>query len=509
MTELQNEFSPNVRIKFAYGSAILACAAAIIVQTWFATAGTWFTLPTFPYPYDHYYNQLADAFLQGQTHLEKQVNPLLLELPNPYDPEARGDLDFLWDTSLYQGKYYLYWGPFPAVIIMAIKFIYPVAIGDNLVVFMGVALTTIFQACLLTLLWMRYFQRLPIWTLFIGILLAGLVVPFNSMNNRPEIYEGAIISGQAFLMGGVYFALLSFKPNEISPSLLTAASMLWACAVASRTIVMLEIIFASIFICILILNYSSSWAWKSKRIAALGIPLVLCVFSLGVYNFVRFGSLFEFGYNHQLTMFDFSKHGDETFSTQYILPNIAYYTLTPPERISSFPYIRASEGDEIEPYAETPDFYYIEKITGMIYTFPFALFTIVPVFWAVIKMVKSKNGSSDEAGRRLQWICMMLSGMALTAFAHLLTFFFATMRYYADVTPILSVLALIGFWLGYKAVSSNRVWSFAYAGIGILLTGVSIIVPNMLALRVSERFNTYSPQVLPALDSFFKVLFHG
>lgn len=507
MTELQNGFPPNVRIRFAYGSAILACTAAIIVQIWFATAGTWFTLPTFPYPYDHYYNQLADAFLQGQTYLEKQVDPLILELPNPYDPEARGDLDFLWDTSLYQGKYYLYWGPMPSVILMLIKLIYPMEIGDHLIVFAGVALTTIFQTLLLTLLWSRYFQRVPIWTLFMGILMAGLIVPFNLMNNRPEIYEGAIISGQAFLMGGIYFALLAIQQDEISPRLLVTASVLWGCAVASRTIIALEIIFASALIGLLILSRPGAWILRFKRILALGLPLVLFAMSLGAYNFIRFGSVFEFGYNHQLTMFDFKKHGDKMFSTRYILPNIESYTLTPPQHLKTFPYIRVKEGDEVDSYVETTEFYYIEKITGMTYTFPFVIFALVPVFWTAIRRVKPGNKTIDKAEYMLQWICLILSGMALIAIAQLLTFFYATMRYSADATPILSILALMGFWFGYQAVSPNRFLRFTYCSIGILLAGITMMVPNLLAFRASERFDTYSPQVLPALDALFKAIF--
>lgn len=507
MMMLQNRFSPNVRIKFAYGSAVVACMITFIVQTWFATAGTWRSLPTFPYPYDHYYNQLADAFLQGKTYLDTPVNPLLLELPNPYDPEARGDLDFLWDTSLYQGKYYLYWGPMPSVILMVIKLIHPMEIGDHLIVFAGVALVTIFQTLLLTLLWIRYFQRLPIWTLFIGILMVGLIVPFNFMNNRPEIYEGAIISGQAFLMGGVYFALVAIQPKEVSLRLLTVAAVLWGCAVASRTLIALEVVFASVLIVLLILNRPGTWTWRFPRIMALGLPLALFAFGLGTYNFVRFGSFFEFGFSHQLTMFDFTKHGDKLFSTRYILPNIESYVLTAPQRVETFPYMRAKEGDEVELGIESPDFYYIEKITGLIYTFPFVVFALVPVFQMVVKKVKPGNNTSDTDDHMLQWTCVMLSGMALIAIAQLLAFFYATMRYLADVTPILSVLALIGFWFGYQAVSLNRFLRFIYSGIGVIFAGVTIVVPNMLALLVSERFDAYSPQELPALDAFFKAVF--
>ena len=47
----------------------------------------------------HYYNYLADAFLHGQL-------PLRLLPPTTQD------------LSFYQGQYYLYWGPLPAIILM-------------------------------------------------------------------------------------------------------------------------------------------------------------------------------------------------------------------------------------------------------------------------------------------------------------------------------------------------------------------------------------------------------
>lgn len=500
---LRQGLEPIARRRLAFGFASLACAAAIAVQAWFASAGTWHTWRT----YSFYYDQLANAFLQGQTWLDLPVDPLLLELPNPYDPESRGDIQFLFDATLYQGKYYLYWGPMPAIIVMMIKLVHPVAIGDNVIVFTGVALTTIFQTLLLSLLWARYFQRLPIWTLVIGILMAGLVVPFNWMNNRPEIYEAAIICAQAFLIGGIYFVLLALQPHKISPLLLAAASVLWACAVASRTIVVFEVIFSSSLIFFLILKRPGLWTWKFKMTLVLGMPLIFCAAGLGAYNYIRFGSPLDFGVDYQLALFNQKEHRDEFFSSRYVLPNIEIYTLTPPERVSTFPYMRARLGDEIVLDAETPDFYYKELVTGMIYIFPFAVFALVPIIRTLVIRVKPRIGNLNDEERMLQWTSVLLTGMALIAVTYVLTFFFATMRYYGDVTPLLVVIALIGFWSGYQVVYSDWFLRFAYSGVGLLLAGISMIIPNMLALLVSQRINTYSPHVLPTLDILFKIIF--
>jgi hypothetical protein len=63
-----------------------------------------------------YYNLLSDGFLDGHLHLNVAPEPGLLTLPNPYDPAANQGLR-VQDLSLYDGKYYLYWGPTPALLL--------------------------------------------------------------------------------------------------------------------------------------------------------------------------------------------------------------------------------------------------------------------------------------------------------------------------------------------------------------------------------------------------------
>ena len=55
-----------------------------------------------------YYDLLATAFSHGQTALEVQPDPALLKLENLYELNSREGIPFLWDASLYKGKYYLY-----------------------------------------------------------------------------------------------------------------------------------------------------------------------------------------------------------------------------------------------------------------------------------------------------------------------------------------------------------------------------------------------------------------
>ena len=77
----------------------------------------------------NFYGLLGDAFLSGQTYLKITPSPQLLALADPYDPHANAPY-LLWDASLYNGKYYLYFGPGPALIWAAAKAIFGVSLSD-------------------------------------------------------------------------------------------------------------------------------------------------------------------------------------------------------------------------------------------------------------------------------------------------------------------------------------------------------------------------------------------
>lgn len=72
------------------------------------SSGSLFQQSNYPY-----YNYLADAFLHGQTWLREV----------PY---------FTKDLSFFNGRYYLYWGPFPALLLMPFVAVFGVEFNDVL-----------------------------------------------------------------------------------------------------------------------------------------------------------------------------------------------------------------------------------------------------------------------------------------------------------------------------------------------------------------------------------------
>src|SRR5262245_9206169 len=69
-----------------------------------------------PYSWKNYYGTLGEGFLSGHTYLSVPVPPEVIALAEPYNPRDR-KVPFLWDASLYQGHYYLYFGPTPALLV--------------------------------------------------------------------------------------------------------------------------------------------------------------------------------------------------------------------------------------------------------------------------------------------------------------------------------------------------------------------------------------------------------
>src|SRR5882757_5023483 len=65
-----------------------------------------------------YYNYLGRAFAHGRLALPIEPAPELLALPNPWDPAANEPYR-MHDMALFRGRYYLYHGAGPAVMLFA------------------------------------------------------------------------------------------------------------------------------------------------------------------------------------------------------------------------------------------------------------------------------------------------------------------------------------------------------------------------------------------------------
>ena len=456
-----------------YLSAGALSGFIIIVYIWFISIGLWTSWPN----ETSYYDLLASAFSHGQLAVDVQPDPALLIMENVYEPGNREGIPLLWDASLYKGKYYLYWGPAPALFLAIFKLFSEQAVGDKVITFVFVAGAFIFAALLILELWKKYFLETPCWAVLSAIAFAGLANPILYILIEARIYEAAIIAGQFFLIGGMYWLFAAF--NRPSCLRLILAGAFLALAVGSRTTLTFSVAFLALMALI--------WAFKTQKekfcpyILAFASPLVIGAVSYASYNYVRFDSFTEFGLTYQLTSYNLKESLGKTFSLSYIPPNLYKTLFNGLENRVEFPYIilsRWTGPDWLE--GNYPNFYLLlaEAITGIFAASPFMVFAFL---------------AGLNKDKTFRWILISLAGSAFLVFLTLQGFFFTTMRYLLDLTPTLSILAVTGFWQGLAQLKTRPAarWIFSAVAVALLLytIGMAFTLPIIGHLEAYRVFN--------------------
>jgi hypothetical protein len=486
---------------FALAPILLVLAAYV----WFVSTGTWTRWPTA----STYYNQLASAFAQGHLWLDLKPNPEVLALANPYDPEMRTGVTYLSDASLYQGKYYLYFGPVPALLVLPVKALFASVVPDQYLVFAFTCGTLIVMSLFLLSMWRRFLPDLPPWMVGFGILGIGLASPFGwVLGSRASVHDVAISAGQFFFLGGLYAAFGALEGAAISKPKSAIAGILWAAALGSRITQIIPVAFMVTMVLTCGLRhrrrYSNPQDVVWSILAVIG-PLILGMAALGWYNWARFGSVLETGITYQLALLNLQKYRQDIFSVKYVLQNLYNYLLMLPKLRYNFPYIWPRMGirTPIAGALGLPSLYFAEEITGLVYTNPFLLFAVLAAF---VGRRDSAGSEHDVSGPALaRWLSAALGGSFLLGFATFLVFFWASERYLLDFLPAALLLALFGFWSRIQALRQRSLpWAVtAFVGMALLL--ISTVVSSLLAIaQNAEALRQLNPILWQQLNNLFR-----
>jgi len=470
-----------------YISLLVLNTLIFLIYLWFGSDGLWKTM----HNETNYYDLQANAFAKGQLELDVQPDPALLAFTDEslYEPSNREGIPALWDATLYNEKYYLYWGPAPALILTPLKFIYKPDLGDKLLTMLFMMGTLAFLNLTILSLWHRYFNQLPHWAVLAAVAFAGLVNPMPYVMVEGRIYEAAIVAAQFFLSGGLYFLL----PNFDKPSLprLAAAGTFFVLSIGSRTTILPAVAVLSIIILI--------WAYQTQRqrmvsiLLAFAIPIAIGGAGYAGYNYARFGSITEFGYKYQLTSYNLYENLGETFALEYIPPNLFKTVLNPLERRESFPYIfptRWAGPALLENYQPKMYLTYTENITGLFISSPF-------IFLALLAFIKPR--------REMRWTITTITFMFIAIFFILQAFFFVAMRYMLDALPTLSLLTIIGFWHGFDLFKNSKI----YITITLVLLAYTLALSLLISFSGNlELFKIHNPELIQkmtwTMNSLFK-----
>jgi len=488
-----------------------------LLYVWFVSVGYWDKWPTLT----NYYALLSDSFTHGQTSLRITPSPLLGELENPYPTSEREGIPVIADASYYRGNYYLYWGPVPAIGVALWSLLSTTTIGDQYIVF--VAVSSIFMFSVLILLYMKrnFFPNLPGWLLATGIVISATAHPMLWVLNGPSIHEAAIASGQAFLIAGLYFALPIFTKNRSQPWRLVLVGFLWVFALGSRlTLIGAVVIFVLATVISMFYPGSRERDWKAiiHKVTLLGLPIVLGLTALGIYNLVRFDNFFESGLRYQMSYNNLGKMIEEgfLFNGIYSLPNLFHYLVAPLRFRSTFPFIRPL-WQELPAFRsilnplEIPSVYRIEDITGILFAMP----TILLSGYAVQAVIGSQQrldrdfaeklkSNHVEQTRNFRFLIKVILIAAFMAFVPSILFFWVANRYFLDALPLIAILAALGSWLLY---ASSLGFPFRKPLIVFLILGVvtiATISSILLAMTGAKtRFDDLNPVLWDSITAFF------
>jgi len=500
--------------RWIISASLISFILSIVLLTWLISVGRWSPWPGST----NYYHLLADGFRARQTHLLVAPPADLLTLSNPYDPSARKDLFYLWDVSLFDGKYYLYWGPSPALVVSLMESLLPVQIGDHHLTWLFCLLSIAFLLMTSGVLWDRLFPQLPGWAFLPVAITVSFAHPFLWMMSRPAVYEAAIAAGQFFLLASLYLLLPALLDTHLSNWRLFLAGLSGGLAIASRVTLLPAIVLLLSFALwrsILLSHKIGDIRWRSMvKAAILLLPFVLVLLGMALYNFDRFGSVFELGHKFQLGRWDKSANYDLVASVANIPLNLQNYFLNGVRTISVFPYIKPTWGDYSIPILrlEALNNYHTEKVIGVLFGSPFIILGILPLLGFLFRVWHNLDATpveriqpvmpfTDSSTRKVFILLLVLLALALSP---LLLLSVNSMRHEMDFLPIMLLLSVIGYGQSLVNLRVRNPKGRMVIAAGILFAALTVSVGFMLAITGSEgRFETQNPELFLRITRFF------
>ena len=454
------------RLSFSTQVYIFSFLAAILVAAIYG----WVNWPSLQKSGTDYYPQLALGFKSGHLYLPEQPSAALLSLSDPYNYVLRKDSnveDFPWDISLYKEKFYIYWGPVPAVLLAALPKGLISRLGDQHLV-LPFLLGLFFYSTLFTIsFWLKFNHKLPAWTILPILLAIGISMPAMSMLSRPKIYEASIAASQFFYIGGCYWAFSAFSTDEQPPLWkLALAGLHWALAVGSRSIILAAIAFWGILFLVFLVQKKETIKNSIMILLALGIPLLIGAALLGWYNWARFGSITEFGVTYMLTNTDYSQF-KALFSTQYLRESVLSYFLRPYQIHTEFPFIKPVENTISN-----------DRLAGLPYTTPYLFLLFTPL----LRFSSSQKESAENSNRLEKQLVIALGGASVVSLVIILAYYFTAIRFTADFMPGFLLLATIFFVQGSRQAKSPRGYIFAV----MVIAGISVTASVLIAIPPSR-----------------------
>jgi hypothetical protein len=319
------------------------------------------------------------------------------------------------DMALYGGRYYLYHGAAPTVLLftpwrLVTGHDVPESFALALFCFAGFVFSA---GTLLRVLWLEGVETSPALAAILLLALATCQgVPF--LLSRIWVYEVAIGCGYCCLSAAVFFLSRAIESRRAA-AWLAASGLMFGLSIACRPHLGLSaaVATAALAVCCV----------RKRRVDAMIaflVPLTAIGLTIAAYNYQRFGNPFEFGVRYLLGNPMLSR---TRLAGRWILPGLYYMLFCAPDFSPVFPWVRLAFR-----YPFHADGYFLEPTAGCLFLAPFLI---------GILFVRMARGAR------------MVLATALVSSAAILLFIagtgFTTERYETDFLPLAVLAAATGF----------------------------------------------------------------
>jgi hypothetical protein len=461
-------------------------AVLALAYTFFATAGSW----QFRDTASAYFDALGTSFLHRQLYLPDPVPPALLALANPYDPAQRSAVTptWPWDASLYNGHFYLYWGPAPAILhaVWHLRYSAPL-VESRFAVVVGLAACAVFWL-VLERLRRRAFPRSPQFLVWGSLLAFGLGGMMPYLVGRPSVYHSPILLAMFGLMAALFCLAEAIESSTKRRLYLCLSGALLGLAVASRVTYVAYAVGVALVLGALLVRSRVKRAQAVMDLTAFATPLVLTALTLLAYNWVRFDSPFEFGARYQLAGTDQTSTGPTCGNN--VFGYVGLYFLSVPRLVATYPFFVFSSGPALA-FPGGPPVVFPARFTLSIPEEPpvISVFLLVPIGALVLSAPFLKRCPGVGAGA---WAVVVAVLLGIAATTGLLTCANGVdARYFGDLAPPLSLAGAVMLlaWSDRLAAAPNesprsRSWRlalYAFAAVGWVSTIVAGLVLGTVA----------------------------
>lgn len=315
--------------------------------------------PSFMNPsWEHHkqYHKLAVAITQGKVSIPVGIEEEVANLENPYDYTVRNNTVANaysgWDTAFYEGRFYVYFGIVP---VLLFYLPYYVITGSAFQTWWGIfimgAVLLVGVFYFLRQVVKRYFPDTPFLLYVILSVIAGNCMSTIMFMMRPDFYSLPLMCAMAFSVWGLGLWISAAQMWEKGEAderssqraffvKLFAGSLCMALVAGCRPQFLPGsfLVFFIFFSCM-----KQEWAHNRSKLiwkaVVAVVPFIVVAIALMSYNFVRFGSPFDFGANYNLTTNDMTHRG---FHMERATDGIFMYLFQFPNIGMDYPYVHST-----------------------------------------------------------------------------------------------------------------------------------------------------------------------